>query len=424
MTDLRGLHLHFDAPTGAAGDMALGALFDLGVPVDVVKEALAPLAIGAYELTAEKATRGGIVGTDVRVHVRQHDDHEHHDHAHDDDGHDHHSHAHELGHPHRHYKEIRALVEAGTRGRVKELALAIFDKVAVAEAKLHGVSVDEVAFHEVGAVDSIVDTVGAAAAIAWLAPSGISAGPVAVGGGTVRAAHGRLPVPAPATLEICRAAGVPTYSGNVERELLTPTGAAILATVVERWGPMPPMTAVAIGYGAGDMELADRPNLLRAIVGQPAKTAGAHDDVVELAANLDDMSPELCEHVTERLFGAGALDVWWTPAVMKKSRPAFVLGVLVPAARAADATTLILAETTTLGVRSHPVARRILGRRTETVMTEHGEVVVKLGLDGDRVVNVAPEHDSCRAIARARGVPLKDVYAAAVAAFHVKNRTA
>jgi uncharacterized protein (TIGR00299 family) protein len=419
--ELKGLHLHFDAPSGAAGDMTLGALFDLGVPVAAVREVLAGLDVGGeYELTVEKTLRGGLAGTDVRVTVPDHDDHAH-DHAHaHDDGHDHHSHAMALGHAHRHYADLRRIVEAGTAGRVRELSLAIFDKVAVAEAKLHGVAIDDVAFHEVGAIDSIVDVVGAAAALAWLAPSGVSSGPLAVGGGTVRVAHGRLPVPAPATLEICRAAGVPVYSGNVERELLTPTGAAILATVVETWGPMPPLTPVAVGYGAGDMELADRPNLLRATAG---RRAGAPTEILELSANLDDMSPELCDHVAERLFAAGALDVWWTPAVMKKSRPAFLLGVLVPAARAGEATSIILAETTSLGVRSHPVARRILERRTVTVATEHGDVIVKLGLDGDRVVNVAPEHDSCRAIARARGVPLKEVYAAAAAAARVKKPT-
>jgi len=437
--EIRGLHLHFDAPTGAAGDMTLGALFDLGVPESAVRDVLARIPLGDYQLTATKSRRGGIAGTDVRVLVggksesqvdaetpplaHEHE-HEHpHEHAHEHEHgsqvhggwHDHHSHA--QGHPHRLYREIRDLVVAGTTGRIRDLSLAIFDRVAEAEAKLHGVPIEDVMFHEVGAIDSIVDVVGSAAALEWLRPASVSGGPVAVGGGSVRGSHGRLPVPAPATLEICRAAGVPTVHGGVDRELLTPTGAAILATVVKEWGVMPAMTAVAVGYGAGDMELADRPNLLRAVVGRRTSTAAAADDVVELHANLDDMSPELCDHVAERLFAAGALDVWWSPATMKKSRPAFVLGVLVPPAHAADATAVILAETTTLGVRSHNVARRTLDRRSVTVDTEYGPVVVKLGLDGDRVMNVAPEHDSCREIARSRNVALKNVYAAALAAY-------
>jgi uncharacterized protein (TIGR00299 family) protein len=410
------LHLHFDAPSGAAGDMVLGALLDLGVPEAAVREVLAGLEAEAYELRVAKTTRGGIAGTDVKVltpHAHEHAHEHEHAHAHGE-WHDHHAHA--QGHPHRHYREIRELVDRGTSGRVRELALDIFDRVAAAEAKLHAVAVEAVAFHEVGAIDSIVDVVGAAAALAWLRPASVSAGPVAVGGGSVRGSHGRLPVPAPATHENCRAAGVPTVHGGVERELLTPTGAAILAAVVTGWGEAPPMTPVAVGYGAGDMELADRPNLLRAIVGRREAAAPGDDDVVELHANLDDMSPELCDHVAERLFAAGALDAWWTPATMKKGRPAFVLGVLAPPARAGDVTSVILAETTSLGVRRHVVSRTTLARRTVTVDTEYGPIAVKLGLEGDRVVNVAPEHDACREAARAHGVPLKEVYAAAQAA--------
>jgi len=415
MTLVPGLHLHLDAPTGAAGDMTLGALLDLGVPVAAVEEALAPLGL-RFELSVTRTTRGGIAGTDVQVMV----DGEHEGHSHDHPvGHDHHSHAHESGHPHRHYRELRELVAGRVEGRPRELALAVLDRVAAAEAKLHAVAVDEVMFHELGAIDALVDVVGTAAAMAWLRPAGVSATPVAVGGGAVGAAHGRLPVPAPATLEICRAAGVPLVHGGVQRELLTPTGAALLATFVTEWGPMPPLVARAVGYGAGDMELPDRPNLLRAIAGERLDAPRA-DEVVELFANLDDMSPELCEHVAERLFAAGALDVWWTPATMKKSRPGFVLGVVAPAACRAALSALILTETTTLGVRARTATRDTLERRVETVQTAHGPIAVKLGLRDGHVVNVAPEHDSCRAAARASGAPLKEVYAAAIAAWRVR----
>jgi uncharacterized protein (TIGR00299 family) protein len=420
---LQGLHLHFDAPSGAAGDMALGALFDLGVPEAVVRAALAEIGVPGYELTVQKTIRRGMAGTDVRVviagdpgHLHHHvpEDHHHHDHHHHDPDHHHHDHDHD--HPHRHYGEIEVLVRARTSGRTRELALDIFGKIAAAEALLHGVPVAEVAFHEVGAVDSIVDVVGTAAALAWLAPRSVSAAPLPLGHGSVRTAHGLLPVPSPATLEICRAAGIPTYDGGVDKELVTPTGAAILAAVVGRWGPAPPLVARAIGYGAGDRDLADRPNLLRAIVGALAETAAA-DELVQLEANLDDMSPELGTHAADLLFAAGAVDVWWTPITMKKSRPAFVLAALVPVAAKAACEAVILAETTTLGVRATTVTRRALERKSVTVATAYGPVAVKLGLDGDSVVNAAPEYESCRAAALAHRVPLKEVYAAAVAAY-------
>jgi len=412
---VKGLHLHFDCPSGAAGDMVLGALFELGVPEEVVRGALAGLGVGGWEMRVEKTKRGALVGTDVKVVVRVAENGHGHGHGHGHGRGEQHGHGEQHVHgEHRHYGEIRKIVGEGTEGRTREIALAVFDLIAVAESKLHGVPLDDVAFHEVGAVDSIVDIVGAAAALAWLAPGGVSAGPLALGHGTVSTAHGLLPVPAPATLEICRAAGIPTMDGGAALELTTPTGAAILGAVVEAWGPMPPVRVRAVGWGAGDRELPDRPNLLRAVLGE--MEVGS-DRVVQLEANLDDMSPELCEHAAERMFEAGALDVWWTPAMMKKSRPALVLGVLAPAARRDDVVAVILRETTSLGVRFVEAERRTLERRVEQVETPYGLVAVKLGLLGGEVVNVAPEYEACRQIARERGVPLKDVYAAAIAAF-------
>ncbi len=444
MSDLQGLHLHFDCPSGAAGDMTLGALFDLGVPESVVREALAALPVGGYALTAKRTLRAGMAGVDVKVvidaertpHVHHHDhDHEHadHDHGHPHDlgHHDHHHHSDTVDerhhtHAHRHYSEISKLVDTHTSGRTRDLALAIFQRIAAAEAKLHGVEVGEVAFHEVGAIDSIVDVVGSAAALAWLAPASVSSSPIALGHGTVRTAHGILPVPAPATLEICRAAGVATIDGGIAMELCTPTGAAILAAVVERWGAMPPLDVRAIGYGAGGRDFPDRPNLMRAVVGvaqHDGKSAASEHEMICVEANLDDMNPELCEHVAERLFLAGAVDVWWTPVMMKKSRPAFVLGVLVFAAKLDESAGLILAETTSLGVRWVPVERRVLDRAVKIVETVYGPVVVKIGSLGGKIVNVAPEYEACRVIARERGVPLKEIYAAALTAFRERGRT-
>ncbi len=448
----KGKHLHLDAPAGIAGDMTLGALFDLGVPFAAVKDVLALLPVGGYELTAERCLRGGLAGIDVKVkiagaaamkdrshteHAHGHDGHDAHDahahhahphthaHPHVVDDHDHHhppvadaKHArfHDLGHAHRHYRDIRVMLEA-LPAQVRRLALAMFDLIAAAEAKLHGVPVQDVAFHEVGAIDSIVDIVGTAAAIAWLAPASISATPLPLGHGTVVCAHGTLPVPAPATLEILRAAGVPSESGDSSFELTTPTGAAIACALATSFGAMPAGRALAVGYGAGDRELADRPNLLRAVLVEPsAPAAGLSDTVVQLEANLDDLNPELCEHVSERLFAAGALDVWWQPVTMKKSRPALILGVLVPPAHLDAALAVVFTETSTIGVRHQTLARRVLERHVVTVETAFGPVAVKLASLAGRITNRAPEYEDCRRVARERGVPLKDVYAAAQAA--------
>ncbi|RMH45034.1 MAG: nickel pincer cofactor biosynthesis protein LarC, partial [Deltaproteobacteria bacterium] len=319
-------------------------------------------------------------------------------------------------HAHVHYADIRRRIAGALPPRVEELALDIFDRVARAEAKLHGTTVDAVAFHEVGAIDSIVDIVGAAAALAWLAPLSVTAGPVALGSGTVRCAHGLLPVPAPATLEIVREARAAVVDGGVARELCTPTGAAILAAVVQTWGAPPPRTVVAVGYGAGDADLPDRPNVLRAVVGRPREAARG-DEVVCVEANVDDMNPELCEHAVEAMFAAGAVDVWWTPITMKKGRPALLLSALAPPDAVDRVVEAMWRETTTIGVRFHRVDRRVADREVVEVDTRFGRIPVKVARAGDAVVNAAPEYEVCRAAAHRAGAPLKEVFAAAVAAF-------
>jgi uncharacterized protein (TIGR00299 family) protein len=410
---IQGKHLHFDLPAGIAGDMTLGALLDAGVPEQVVRDALALLPVDGYELTVARCLRKGLAGVDVKVVIHDHHDHDdhHHDHAHGR-----HGHMHDRGHAHRHYAEIKQLLER-LPADVKRLALAMFEPVARAEAKLHGVAIDDVAFHEVGAIDSIVDFVGTAAAMAWLAPRAVTTSTIATGQGTIAAAHGLLPVPAPATLEILRESGLATTVGGSTHELTTPTGAAILAGLGARSGPAPDGVVLAVGYGAGDAELADRANLARVTVLEPQATAQG-DEVVELTANLDDFNPEWSEHVAEQLFAAGALDVWWTPATMKKSRPAVILGVLCQPDALAACQRVILTETSTLGVRHARKQRTVLRRGHLTVDTPYGPVPVKLGFldDGDVPCNVAPEHDACKALAQARGVPLKEIYAAALEA--------
>jgi uncharacterized protein (TIGR00299 family) protein len=449
---LRGATLYLDCYAGIAGDMMLGALLDLGVPQEEVRRALLSLPLSGWRLDVLRVKRGVMMGTKARVvvdaahsheqgHSHDHEAAHSHDHAHSHDPahlHDHHAprshepahshdhdapHSHDHGeHPHVHYADIRAMiVGAGLPQDVVDRALQIFDRIAVVEAEIHGVPVAEVTFHEVGAVDSIIDIVGTAAALSWLRPLRVVSRPVPLGGGMVRTAHGLLPVPAPATLALLRGADV--TPGGAEVELTTPTGAAILAAVVERYGPMPAMRVLGAGLGAGDRELPDRPNLLRVVAGvepahgvEPGETAGVGDCLV-IEANLDDMNPELCEPLMEALFAAGARDVWIAPAHMKKNRPGFVVSALCDPQKEDAVATALLRESTTLGVRRHPVRRTVLDRQVVQVETTYGQVAVKLGSRGGEVWNVAPEYESCKQRAKEHGVPVKQVYAAALAGY-------
>ena len=448
MSELRGAHLHFDCVSGAAGDMTLGAVIDLGVPEEVIRDALDRLGVGGDRLLVARTVRGGVAAVDVKVRVDEHEhdhehdehgphdhdhghhehhEHEHRDHGHHDHGHhEHHDHGHH-GHAHRHYRDIKAMIlAADLQPEIVRRALDMFDRVARAEAAIHGSTVDEVAFHEVGAIDSIVDIVGTAAALAWLRPESVTAASVAVGHGQVRCAHGIMPVPAPATIEILREVGGVARSGGIARELCTPTGAAILASAVTGWAPMPAMTPIAVGYGAGDADLPDRPNVLRITagrrVGKPAGRGsgqpGIHDPVLCIEANIDDMSPEICEHALAQVFEAGAVDAWWSPIVMKKGRPALLLSALAPEAAADAVIETILRETTTIGVRFAPRSRRVLAREVVEVDTPYGRLPVKVARDGDVVVNIAPEYEPCREAATRQGVALKRVLAAAIAGGH------
>jgi hypothetical protein len=398
---IQGLHLHVDAFSGIAGDMTLAALIDLGVPVEVIEEALAAIGMGG-RLRVARVVKRGFAAVDVQVDVVG---------------------AIELGHGHGahlhvHYGDIKARL-AGLEAPVHARALDMFDRVARAEAKLHGTTVDEVAFHEVGAIDSIVDIVGTAAALAWLAPASVSCAAVAMGAGTLVCAHGTLPVPAPAALEILREAGGVMTSGDAARELCTPTGAAILAAAVTHWTPPPSGTPIAVGWGAGDAELPDRANVVRLIALRPA--AAPSPAIWRVEANLDDLSAELAAHALERVLAAGAVDAWWTPATMKKGRPGFVLTALAPADRRDAVVDVILAETTTIGVRFDPVERRVLDREIVRVDTPFGPIAIKVARDGARVVNAAPEFEDCKAAAAQAGVPLKQVYAAAMAAWTARG---
>jgi hypothetical protein len=427
VTAPRGLHLHVDCPSGAAGDMMLGALIDLGVPVDVIGDALDAIGAGRGRLRVARVVKGGIAAVDVKVdtggalaggaahaHGHSHDhghEHEHdHDHAHD--------HGHE--HPHHHYADIRRrIADAALTAGTRRIALDIFDRIARAEAKLHGTPVDDVALHEVGAIDSVVDVVGTAAALDWLAPARVSCASVAMGHGTIRCAHGVLPVPAPAALEVLREAGGVMADGGAARELCTPTGAAILAAAVTAWAPAPAGRPAAIGWGAGDADIADRPNVLRVIALAPADddAAAATGDVWQIDANVDDMSPELCAPAADAIFAAGALDVWWSPITMKKGRPALLLSALAAEDARPAVIAAILRETTTIGVRYAPRQRAVLSRREVVVETRYGAIPIKVAEDAGALRNAAPEYEACAAAARRHGAPVKLVFAAALAAF-------
>lgn len=439
--------LYYDCTAGISGDMHLGAMIDLGVPAGYLDQELRKLGVAGWTLRTTRDARRGICGTRADVLLDPDAEHDHaphshpHGHAHaHDDAHPPHSHAHEPAHdshPHHHphahepehhghahehrpHREIVALIErSGLTAGAKRRARAIFARLAEAEAKIHGMRIDDVLFHEVGAIDSIVDIVGAAIALDWLQPDRVLASPVELGGGFVRCAHGRLPVPAPATAEILR--GVPTHAGAVAFEACTPTGAAILAATVDDFTTEMSLAIERIGYGIGHK---DGPiaNVLRVFLATAATATAAavpttadRESAVVLECNLDDMTGEAAGHVLERLFAAGASDAWTTPIVMKKSRPAFMLSVLCPPEREAALGQLLLRETTTLGLRRRDITKLVLPRTVEQVATPFGLVRVKTGwLDG-RPLKRKPEHDDLQRLATERGLPLREIEQAVLA---------
>jgi len=393
---------YFDCFSGVAGDMILGALLDAGVPLTVLKEAVAALGLPGLEVEARKVMRGGFAATKVDILTGEPSREA--DPGLVDAGHSHH-------HGHRGLPDIlKTLRQSRLPETTRERATAIFTRLASAEAAVHGTTLEAVHFHEVGARDAIADVVGAVAGLAALGADRVEASPLNLGGGRIATAHGTLPVPAPGTLELLK--GIPCYGSPVEAELTTPTGAAILATVAQAFGPPPPLTVRAVGYGAGTRELSGQPNCLRLILGD-APEPGATDEITVLEANIDDMSPQLFEPLMEDLFAAGALDVYLTPVIMKKSRPATVLTVLTEAGAEGRLAPLILRGSTTFGLRVSRRERVKLTREIRTVRTPYGPVAVKLGRLGERTVQVSPEFEDCRRIATAAGVPIRDVLDAA-----------
>ena len=430
--------------SGISGDMFLGALVDAGVSPQLLQDAVAALGIGA-KLEVKRVMRSGISATKVDVWVdgekdmpreeywaKQEASHSHahldrHGHEHDHEhSHEHHhshgessragvpaphKHGHEHSHPHRGLNEIRKLISAAKiSDSAKKTAISIFEALGAAEAKIHDVPVENIHFHEVGAVDAIVDIVCAAVGIEALGVDEIVCSSLNVGGGMVKCAHGTFPVPAPATVELLRDA--PVYSGDVKAELVTPTGAAIVKTLAKRFGAFPQMRVDKSAYGAGSRDFPGHPNVLRIVIGEAASTMTAEtqsDTINVLEANLDDLNPQVFGYVMDRLLGEGALDVFGVPVQMKKNRPGTLLTVLCKPEDADKLTQLIFSETTTLGVRSREESRQTLARRWERVRTEWGEVRIKIASMNGTVTNYAPEYEDCRRIAEEHHVPLKTV---------------
>jgi uncharacterized protein (TIGR00299 family) protein len=373
---------YFDCFSGISGDMTLGALLDAGVPLEQLRGELKSLDMPGWEIAAERVWKNGMAATYAKVKTGDTT-------------------------THRSLSVILDILEKSKlSAAVKGSASAIFRKLGEAEAAVHDVPLEKIHFHEVGAVDAIVDVVGACVGFAALGIEKFACSALNVGGGTAKMAHGVLPVPAPATARLLL--GKPTYSNGVQKELVTPTGAAIVATLCETFGPQPPMSVSAIGYGAGTADLEGQPNVVRLMIGDAASSVAgvAQETISVLEANLDDMNPQIYGYFLEKALAAGALDVFATAVQMKKNRPGMLVTVLCKPQQAEKLTKLLFEETTTLGVRSHTAERRILPREWVKVATEFGEVRMKVARVNGRIEHASPEFEDCRKLAEQKNVPL------------------
>ena len=378
--------------------MFLGALLDSGLPAERLRAELRKIPLGDYEFKQSHVLRAGLAGTRVEIVVPEKQ-------------------------PERHLRDIEQLIEGSALTKpAKERAIEVFGRIAEAEGKLHDKPAAKVHFHEVGAVDAIIDVAGACAGLELLEVSELVSSPLNVGGGRVEAAHGSLPVPAPATAELLR--DIPIYSSGVDAELVTPTGAALVATLARSFGPLPPMKVERIGYGAGARDLRGHPNLLRLFLGErveipshESRVPSPEETVSVIEANLDDMSPQLYGYLVERALAAGALDVTCSSIQMKKNRPGLEVSILCPPERSEALAQLLFDETTTIGLRIYEARRRVLDRELVTVGTVYGAVRVKVARRDGRVVNVAPEYEDCQRLAAEKSVPLKEVLLAAQLAY-------
>ena len=397
---------YFDCFSGISGDMTLGALVDAGCAVEQLRSELRGLQVPGWELTAEKVWKNGMAATYVKVKTEDQSTH----------------------------RTLNTILEILQKSKlaqaVRERATAIFQKLGEAEACVHDVPLEKIHFHEVGAVDAIVDIVGACIGFEALGIEKFACSALNVGSGTAKMAHGVLPVPAPATARMLT--GKPTYSNGVQRELVTPTGAAIVATLCDSFGPQPPMSVSAIGYGAGTADLEGQPNVLRIMVGEEVSATkgeeqgalagvpgllGFDEEIAVIEANLDDMNPQIYGYFLEKALGAGALDVYTTPVQMKKNRPGTLLTVLCKPQDTNALMSLIFAETTTFGVRTYRAQRRVLPREWVDVATDYGDVRIKVSRVNGRILHVSPEFEDCRKLAEEKKVPLQRVIAEAMRSY-------
>jgi len=422
--------LYLDCFSGVSGDMLLGACLDAGVPLDAVRAALGSLGLDDYDVSATRVLRAGVSATrwvlDERIpagavpsqereQVHGHESGQGHGAAggaqHEHGGAPH-------RHPHRHVAGIERLIARSALAPVsRDRAIALVRRLAAIEADIHQMAIEDVHLHEVGALDSIVDIVGGVFALEWFGADRIVASPLNLGSGTVRCAHGTFPVPAPATARLTQ--GVPVYQDGPAVELTTPTGALLVTGFADAFGPLPPMRVEAIGYGAGSRDFPDRPNVLRILVGEAEAPAAApsRDRVTLVTFEIDDMNPQIYGVLMDTLLAAGALDVYYTAVQMKKNRPGTLVTVMAPPERRTALSAIVFRETTTLGVRYHDVEREVLARDIVTVTTPWGDVPIKVARLGGAVTNAAPEFDACVTLARAHGVPVKDIQAAAMKAW-------
>ena len=384
MTPLRVAY--FDCYSGISGDMILGALVDLGVDPGKIRKALKTLDLKGYKLKTSRVQRGLIAGTKAQVSVEKSQ----------------HSH-----HPARKYSDIKKLIaNSDLSSTAKKNSQEIFKRIARVEAAIHNTTMEKIHFHEVGAVDSIVDIVGGVVAIESLELDKVYASPLNVGEGFVQCAHGCLPVPAPATVKLLQ--GIPVFSNGIKKELTTPTGAAMIGFYADKFGSFPAMKIVSDGYGAGDHIIPEMPNMLRVVLGETCHEQS--EELVLIESNIDDMNPEFYEGTMESLFKAGALDVYLTPIIMKKSRPANKISVLSTENNRSAMTEILLQETTSFGVRFYRVGRTTLEREMKTVKTSWGPVKIKIGRLNGKILQVSPEYEDCKKISQKKKVLVKQVY--------------
>ena len=374
---------YFDCFSDISGDMTLGALVDAGVSIDLLRSELAKLNLPGYVIRAEKVKRSGIAATKVHVTIDKKDRET------------------------RHLSDIVAIINSSALSpSIKEKSISVFNRLAEAEARIHATTPDKIHFHEVGAVDAIVDIVGSVIGLDHLGVTRVRASAINVGSGMVQTAHGLLPIPAPATAELLTS--IPFYQSTTQFELATPTGAAIVSTLGSSFGPLPEMKVDRVAYGAGDKDFPDRPNVLRLMIGE-SPTSYDEDSSILIETNIDDMNPQVYDYVIDKLMQQGALDAYLTPIIMKKGRPAILLSVLAEKSNIDALLDTIFRETTSIGVRIHEVGRKKLFREIEEVETSYGKIRIKVSSRGDEMLTATPEYEDCRRIAEEKQVPLKQV---------------